>query len=71
MLLYALRRLLAAIPTLFFVILLAFLMMHAAPGGPFDSERVLPADVEANVSVVSYAAISARAIDTVIFRSVS
>lgn len=49
MLLYALRRLLAAIPTLFFVILLAFLMMRAAPGGPFDSERALPADVEANV----------------------
>jgi oligopeptide transport system permease protein len=49
LLLYALRRLLAAIPTLFFVILIAFLMMHAAPGGPFDSERALPADVEANV----------------------
>jgi oligopeptide transport system permease protein len=49
LLLYALRRLLAAIPTLFFVILLAFLMMRAAPGGPFDSERALPADVEANI----------------------
>ena len=32
-----------AIPTLLLVIVLAFLMMHAAPGGPFDSERVLPA----------------------------
>ena len=49
MLAFASRRLLAAIPTLFFVILLAFLMMRAAPGGPFDSERALPADVEANV----------------------
>ncbi len=49
MLAFALRRLLAAIPTLFLVILLAFLMMRAAPGGPFDSERALPAAVEANV----------------------
>lgn len=24
-------------------------MVHAAPGGPFDDERVLPADVEANI----------------------
>jgi len=47
---FALRRLLAAIPTLFFVILLAFLMVHAAPGGPFDSERALPPDIEANVA---------------------
>ena len=50
MLAFALRRLLAAIPTLFFVILIAFLMVHAAPGGPFDSERALPPEVEANVA---------------------
>ena len=25
-------------------------MVHAAPGGPFDDERVLPADVEANIA---------------------
>lgn len=31
-----------AIPTLLLVIVLAFLMVHAAPGGPFDRERVLP-----------------------------
>ncbi len=47
---FALRRLLAAIPTLFCVVLIAFLMMHAAPGGPFDSERALPPDIEANVA---------------------
>jgi oligopeptide transport system permease protein len=41
--------LLGAIPTLFLVIVLAFLMVHAAPGGPFDDERVLPADVAANI----------------------
>ncbi len=42
MLPYALKRLMGAIPTLLLVIVLAFLMVHAAPGGPFDRERVLP-----------------------------
>jgi len=31
-----------AIPTLLLVIVLAFLMVRAAPGGPFDADRVLP-----------------------------
>jgi len=47
---YTLLRVLGAIPTLLLVIALAFLMVHAAPGGPFDDERVLPADVEANIA---------------------
>jgi oligopeptide transport system permease protein len=47
---YTLRRLLGAIPTLFLVIVLAFLLVHAAPGGPFDDERALPADIEANIA---------------------
>ena len=46
---YILRRLLGAIPTLLLVIVLAFLLVHAAPGGPFDSERVLPPEIEANM----------------------
>ena len=50
MLRYTLLRLLGAIPTLLLVIVLAFLMVHAAPGGPFDDERILPADVEANIA---------------------
>lgn len=50
MLRYALLRLLGAIPTLLLVIVLAFLMVHAAPGGPFDAERALPADIEANIA---------------------
>lgn len=49
MLRYTLLRILGAIPTLLLVIALAFLMVHAAPGGPFDDERVLPADVAANI----------------------
>jgi len=47
---YTLFRIFGAIPTLLLVIALAFLMVHAAPGGPFDDERVLPADVEANIA---------------------
>jgi len=46
---YALLRILGAIPTLLLVIAVAFLMVHAAPGGPFDSERALPPEIEANV----------------------
>jgi oligopeptide transport system permease protein len=46
---YALLRLLGAIPTLLLVIVLAFLMVHAAPGGPFDAERALSPEVEANI----------------------
>ena len=49
MLSYVLRRLLAAIPTLLLVVLAAFLLIRAAPGGPFDEERALPPEVEANI----------------------
>ncbi len=49
MMAYALRRLLGAIPTLFVIVTLAFFMMRLAPGGPFDSERRLPPEVERNV----------------------
>jgi oligopeptide transport system permease protein len=47
---YALLRILGAIPTLFVVVALAFLMVHAAPGGPFDAERALPPEIEANIA---------------------
>jgi oligopeptide transport system permease protein len=50
MLRYALMRVVGAIPTLFLVVAVAFLMVRAAPGGPFDTDRVLPADVAANVA---------------------
>lgn len=49
MLRYALLRILSAIPTLLLVVAIAFLMVHAAPGGPFDSERVLPLEIEQNI----------------------
>ncbi len=46
---YAIRRFLGALPTLFIIITLAFFMMRVAPGGPFDSERHLPPEIEKNI----------------------
>ena len=46
---YTLRRLLATIPTLLAVITVSYFLLHAAPGGPFDSERVVSAAVLANL----------------------
>lgn len=42
-----LRRLLTALPTLLAVVILSFLLMKVAPGGPFDSERALDPATEA------------------------
>ncbi len=50
MLVYALRRLVGAIPTIFIIITAAFFMMRVAPGGPFDQERTLEATVMANLN---------------------
>ena len=49
MLAYSFRRLLGAIPTLLILIAFAFLMIRAAPGGPFDTERKLLPEIEANL----------------------
>ncbi|WP_192035492.1 oligopeptide ABC transporter permease OppB [Halomonas sp. YLGW01] len=49
MLRYTLKRLLQAIPTLWIVITLSFFLIHLAPGGPFDGERQLPPEIEANL----------------------
>ena len=49
MLRYALRRLLGIVPTFLAVVVAAFFLMRAAPGGPFDEERALPAEIEANL----------------------
>lgn len=46
---YTLRRLLATIPTLLAVITVSYFLLHAAPGGPFDSERKVSAAVLANL----------------------
>jgi len=46
---FVIRRLLVAIPTLLVLIVICFLLMEAAPGGPFNSEKPLPAQVLANI----------------------
>jgi oligopeptide transport system permease protein len=46
---YSLRRFLGAIPTLFILIAVAFFMIRLAPGGPFDSEKALLPEIEANL----------------------
>lgn len=46
---YILRRLLSSVLVLFVIITGAFFVMKAAPGGPFDADRKLPAEVEKNI----------------------
>jgi len=46
---YATRRILQAIPTFLLIVTAAFFLMRAAPGGPFDDERALPPEIEANL----------------------
>ncbi len=46
---YALRRLFGVVPTFLLIVAAAFFIMRAAPGGPFDEERTLPPEIEANL----------------------
>jgi len=46
---YILRRLAIAIPTILLLVIFSFILMYSAPGGPFTSERPLPAQVMANI----------------------
>ncbi len=47
--LYFIKRLAGAVPTLFVIITAAFFLMHAVPGGPFDQEQTLPPEILANL----------------------
>jgi len=49
MLVFFLRRVLLGIPVLIVVATLTFLIMHIVPGGPFDSEKILPPEIIANI----------------------
>ncbi|RCS25739.1 oligopeptide ABC transporter permease OppB [Phyllobacterium salinisoli] len=49
MLLFILRRLASAVPTLFVVVTLSFFLMRFAPGGPFNLERPLPPQTMENL----------------------
>jgi len=46
---YLLKRLAAAIPTLFIIITASFFLMRLAPGGPFDRAQRLPPEVSAHL----------------------
>ena len=46
---YTLRRILATLPTMWVVITVCYLLLHATPGGPFDGERKVSAAVLANL----------------------
>ena len=50
MLAYTLRRFLGAWPTLLVLVTLSFFLVRAAPGGPFDAEKNLPPEIEANLA---------------------
>ena len=49
MLRFLLRRVLLGIPVLVAVATLTFLIMHWVPGGPFDSDKILPPAIIANI----------------------
>src|ERR1700691_1523504 len=49
MLRYLLTRLAGAVPTLFVIVTIAFFLIRAAPGGPFDQEQTLPPQIKANL----------------------
>lgn len=49
MLRHILVRAAAAVPTLFVILMLAFLLMRLAPGGPFDADRALDPEIAANL----------------------
>jgi oligopeptide transport system permease protein len=46
---YTISRLLGAIPTVLVIITLSFMLLHAAPGGPFDSQKKIPPEIKANI----------------------
>ncbi len=50
MLKFIIKRVLASVPVLFLVAVLTFLMIHSAPGGPFDSEKAVPKEVLKNLN---------------------
>ncbi len=49
MLSFIFRRLTVAIPTMLILVIISFILMFAAPGGPFNTERPLPPEVLANI----------------------
>ncbi len=49
---FAIKRLVGAVPTLLIIVTVAFFMIRLAPGGPFDKERPVPAEIAENLAKV-------------------
>lgn len=47
---YIIKRVLSSIPALLLVSLITFIMIHSTPGGPFDSEKAISAEVLKNLN---------------------
>ena len=43
------KRLIQTVLTLSFLVVITFFLLRLAPGGPFDGDRVWPADIKANI----------------------
>ena len=52
MFVFLIKRITSTLPTLFIIVTIAFFMIRMAPGGPFDSERPVSAEIEANLKAV-------------------
>jgi len=50
MLTFIVKRLVGAIPTLALLLTLTFFLLRLAPGGPFDTDRAWPPEVQANIN---------------------
>ena len=47
---YFFRRLLGAFPTIFIIIFISFFLIRLAPGGPFDFDKTLAPEIQANLN---------------------
>lgn len=47
---YFIRRLLGAVPTIFIIIFISFFLIRLAPGGPFDFDKTLAPEIQANLN---------------------
>lgn len=46
---YMIKRIVGALPTLLILITISFFLIRVAPGGPFDSEKDLPPEIQKNL----------------------
>src|ERR1035438_2904601 len=54
MLRYIVRRVLESVPTLLLIVTLAFVLLHAAPGGPFAADKALLPEIQRSIEALSH-----------------